>query len=183
MWFDQYCIQGLRVPQLIKAAVAPLRIWTGHLYLSSAGKKSKDLDLLNWVRLTSEGQSYFPFLFINRKSRQTGHYGETWKHPIPLTACAKRAIEASSARSFRFSAPFRPRISFPATSFYVNQCQAQTTFNQWMDEKERATCWSTKRGRGIPDSIPGRSRLTRKCYVRFFWDGCDTTTMRAPYVL
>ena len=27
---------------------------------------------------------YPPFLFINLPSRQSGHYGETWKHPIPF---------------------------------------------------------------------------------------------------
>ncbi len=36
----------------------------------------------------------FSFLFINRKSRQTGHYGETWKHPIPFRP---RYVESSCA--------------------------------------------------------------------------------------
>lgn len=36
----------------------------------------------------------FAFLFINRKSRQTGHYGETWKHPIPFRP---RYVESSCA--------------------------------------------------------------------------------------
>jgi len=36
----------------------------------------------------------FSFLFINWKSRQTGHYGETWKHPIPFRP---RYVESSCA--------------------------------------------------------------------------------------
>lgn len=36
----------------------------------------------------------FSFLFINRKSRQTGHYGKTWKHPIPFRP---RYVESSCA--------------------------------------------------------------------------------------
>ena len=81
----------------------------------------------------------FSFLFINRKSRQTGHYGETWKHPIPFRP---RSVESSCAICTEI---VRETWSKPGEEMKIANCIGiEEESAQWQkDQCQSETSWKS----------------------------------------
>ena len=75
----------------------------------------------------------FAFLFLNRESRQTGHYGKTWKHPIPFRP---RSVESSCAICTEIVRETWSQPEMEFSNFLISSMPFRKQRNEWKKKIE-----------------------------------------------